>query len=207
MYFFLDHSSIPRLVNSQTPLKSFLRFVILAIPVSWKSCSVTIGYIAVNQGRLSPWVMEAPPSPWVIEASPERSFFSKPTIRGFGEHRKLPSGVWSGASATNAFGTFGIRGGSRNLFWGANQGPQSKVKGEARIEGAKRPSIEGEARVEGAKRPRIEGEAQTEGKAREKSGGRGLGRRLGEPLPRKFLKNQTWNHSFWCTFEAIIWND
>ena len=40
-----------------------------------------------------------------------------------------------------------------------------------------------------------------------KSGGRGLGRGLGEPLPRKFLKNQTWNHSFWCIFEAIIWND
>ena len=40
-----------------------------------------------------------------------------------------------------------------------------------------------------------------------KSGGRGLGRGLGEPLPRKFLKNQTWNHSFWCIFEAIIQND
>ena len=77
------------------------------------------------------------------------------------------------------------------ILGGPNQGPQSKVEGEARIEGAKRPSIEGEARVEGAKRPRIEGEARTEGKAREKSGGRGLGRGLGEPLPRKLLKNQT----------------
>ena len=56
-------------------------------------------------------------------------------------------------------------------FGGPNQGPQSKVEGEARIEGAKRPSIEGEARVEGAKRPRIEGEARTEGEAREKAGG------------------------------------
>ena len=56
----------------------------------------------------------------------------------------------------------GGRGGSRNLFGGPNQGPQSKVKGEARIEGAKRPSIEDEARFEGAKRPRIEGEARTE---------------------------------------------
>ena len=63
-------------------------------------------------------------------------------------------------------------GGSRNLFLGGpNQGLQSKVKGEARIEGAKRPSIEGEAQVEGAKRPRIEGEARTEGEAREKAGG------------------------------------
>ena len=45
------------------------------------------------------------------------------------------------------------------ILGGPNQGPQSKVEGEARIEGAKRPNIEGEARVEGAKRPRIEGEA------------------------------------------------
>ena len=71
------------------------------------------------------------------------------------------------------------RGGSRNLFWGGpNQGPQSKVEGEARIEGAKRPSIEGEARVEGAKRPSIEGEARTEGEAQDKAGeGSGEGAR------------------------------
>ena len=48
-----------------------------------------------------------------------------------------------------------------------NQGPQSKVNGEARIEG---PSIEGKARVDGAKRLRNEGEARTEGEAREKAG-------------------------------------
>ena len=40
-----------------------------------------------------------------------------------------------------------------------------------------------------------------------KKRGTGLGRGLSEPLPRKFLKNQFWNHSFWCIFEAIIWND
>ena len=40
---------------------------------------------------------------------------------------------------------------------GPNQGPRSKVKGEAR--------------VEGAKRPRIEGKARTDGEAREKAGG------------------------------------
>ena len=68
-----------------------------------------------------------------------------------------------------------IQGGSRNLLGGPNQGPQSKVKSEARIEGAERPSIEGEARVEGAKRPRIGGEARTESEAREKAGGGGLG--------------------------------
>ena len=53
-------------------------------------------------------------------------------------------------------------------FGGPNQGPQSKVNGEARIEG---PSIEGKARVDGAKRLRNEGEARTEGEAREKAGG------------------------------------
>ena len=58
------------------------------------------------------------------------------------------------------------------IYWGAgaNQVLQSKVEGEARIEGVKRPRIEGEARVEGAKRLRIEGEARTEGEAREKTG-------------------------------------
>ena len=67
-------------------------------------------------------------------------------------------------------------------FGGPNQDPQSKVEGEARIEGAKRPSIEGEARVEGAKRPRIEGEAQTKGEAREKAGeGSGEGARWAPP--------------------------
>ena len=66
------------------------------------------------------------------------------------------------------------RGGSRNLFWGSNQVFQSKVEGESRIEGAKRPRIGGKARVDGAKRLRIEGEARTEGEAREKLGG-GLG--------------------------------
>ena len=83
-------------------------------------------------------------------------------------------------------------GGSRNYFGGPNQDPQSKV--------------EGEARVEGAKRPRIEGEARTEGEA-EKKRGEGSGEGARWALSRKFLKNQTWNHSFWCIFEAIIWND
>ena len=55
---------------------------------------------------------------------------------------------------------------------------------------------------EGAKRPRMEGEARTEGEARDIAGE--LGRGLGEPLPRKFLKIQTWNRSFWCIVEAKI---
>ena len=37
--------------------------------------------------------------------------------------------------------------------------------------------------------------------------GKSDGRSLGEPVPRKFVKNKTWNHSFWGIFEAIIWND
>ena len=74
------------------------------------------------------------------------------------------------------------------ILGGPNQGPQSKVKGEARIEGAKRPSIEGEARVEGAKRPRIEGEARTEGEAREKAGGGVWGGGSVSPSPENFWK-------------------
>ena len=81
-----------------------------------------------------------------------------------------------------------IRGGSRNLFWGAKPRSPSKVEGEAQIEGAKRPSIEGEARVEGAKRPRIEGEAQTEGEAREKAGGGVWGGGSVSPSPENFWK-------------------
>ena len=79
------------------------------------------------------------------------------------------------------------------IYFGGEQTkiPNRKLGGEARIEGAKRPSIESEARVEGAKRPRIAGEARNRGRSPRKSGGRGLGRGLGEPLPRKFLKNQT----------------
>ena len=71
---------------------------------------------------------------------------------------------------------------------GPNQGPQSKVEGEARIERAKRPSIEGEARVEGAKRPRIEGEARTEGEAREKAGGGVWGGGSVSPSPENVWK-------------------
>ena len=56
------------------------------------------------------------------------------------------------------------RGGSRNLFWGGpNQGPQLKVEGEARIEGAKRPRIEGEARTEGRSPRKKRGEGSGEG--------------------------------------------
>ena len=54
-----------------------------------------------------------------------------------------------------------------------------KVKGEARIKGAKRPRIEGEARVKGAKRLRIKCKARTEGEAQEKTG-EGSGEWLGE---------------------------
>ena len=71
---------------------------------------------------------------------------------------------------------------------GPNQDPQSKIKGKARIEGAKRPSIEGEARVEGAKRPRIEGEAPNRGRSPRKNGGRGLGRGSVSPSPENFWK-------------------
>ena len=99
---------------------------------------------------------------------------------------------------------------------GANQGPQSKVKGEARIEGAKRPSIEGEAWVEGAKRPRIEGEARTEGEAREKVG-EGSGERVRWAPPQKifeksnlkpFILVHIWsNYLKWLTkwFNPLSW--
>ena len=86
------------------------------------------------------------------------------------------SATLAGSSDSGAAqdGTIGARFGQGRIqefiLGGTNQGPQSKVKGEARIEGAKRPSIEGKARVKGASK-RIEGEARTEGETREKAGG------------------------------------
>ena len=58
--------------------------------------------------------------------------------------------------------------------------------------------IEGAARTEDPKRTRIDGEAWDEAR------GGGLGRGLGEPLPRKILKIHTWNHAFWSIVEAKI---
>ena len=63
-------------------------------------------------------------------------------------------------------------------FGGSNQGPQSKIKGEARIEGAKRPSIDDDARVEGAKRPRMRAKPEPREKPEKKRGeGSGEGAR------------------------------
>ena len=75
------------------------------------------------------------------------------------------------------------------ILGGQTKVPNRKFEGEARIEGAKRPSIEGEARVEGAKRPRIKGEARTEGEAREKAGGGVWGGGSVSPSPENFEKS------------------
>ena len=94
------------------------------------------------------------------------------------------------------------------LGGGANQDPQSKVKGEARIEGAMRPSIDlGRSPSWGCKAPENWGRSPNRGRSPSKAGGGVWGGGSVSPLPRNFLKNQTWNHSFWCLFEAIIWND
>jgi hypothetical protein len=57
--------------------------------------------------------------------------------------------------------------------------------------------IADETPTEGAKRPRIEGETWTEGAARDWAV-EGLGKGIGEPLPRKLLKMFTWNCAIWC---------
>ena len=94
-------------------------------------------------------------------------------------------------------------------FWG--EGGQTKVpnrklraKPESRARSARVSRAKPESRAQSARELRAKPEPRANP---EKKRGRGLGRGLGEPLPRKFLKNQTWNHSFWCIFEAIIWND
>ena len=91
------------------------------------------------------------------------------------------------------------RGESRNLFLGG-----SKLRATLR------------ARIENAKSLRIEGEALTESGPHEKirkiflifsRAFEGSRTKLGEPLPREFLKNQTWNRSFWYILEAKIWKN
>ena len=81
--------------------------------------------------------------------------------------------------------------------------PESRAQ-SARVSRAK---YRGRSPSRGREAPENWGGSPNRGRSPKKSGGRGLGRGLGEPLPRKFLKNQTWNHSFWCIFEAVIWND
>ena len=67
------------------------------------------------------------------------------------------------------------------ILGGPNQVLRPKVEGGARIEGAKRPSRRREA-------PENWGRSPNRGRSPRKNGGRGLGRGLGEPLPRKFWK-------------------
>ena len=115
--------------------------------------------------------MEACTPPESYKHPPERSFFSNPTIRGLGEHRKLPSGVWSGASATNAFGTFGIRDGSRNLFGGGGQtkvpNRKLRVKPESRARSARVSRAKPESRARSARefRANLKPRAKPEKKA------------------------------------------
>ena len=72
-------------------------------------------------------------------------------------------------------------------FGGPNQDPQSKVEGEARID-ARVSRAKPESRAPSARELRAKPEPRAKP---EKKRGRGLGRGFGEPLPRKFLKNQT----------------
>ena len=94
--------------------------------------------------------------------------------------------------------------------WGRspNRGREApEYRGRSPSRGREAPEYRGRSPSRGLEAPENWGRSPNRGRSPRKSGGRGLGRGLGEPLPRKFLKNQTWNHSFWCIFEAIIWND
>ena len=94
--------------------------------------------------------------------------------------------------------------------WGRspNRGREApEYRGRSPSRGREAPEYRGRSPSRGREAPENWGRSPNRGRSPRKSGGRGLGRGLGEPLPRKFLKNQTWNHSFWCIFEAIIWND
>ena len=94
------------------------------------------------------------------------------------------------------------------IYFGGGQTKVPNRKLRAKPESRARSARVSRAKPESRARSARELRAKPEPRAKpEKNRGRGLGRGLGEPLPRKFLKNQTWNQSFWCIFEAIIWND
>ena len=96
------------------------------------------------------------------------------------QHLKLETNCVGGLKLNRCNSVPTSRGGSRILERGG-----SKTEGEARIEGAKRPRI---------------GRSPIRGQSPRWSGGRGLGRGLGEPLPRKFLKIWNDNRAIWCIF-------
>ena len=76
-----------------------------------------------------------------------------------------------------------------NYFGGQTKVPNRKLrtKPESRARSARVPRAKPESRTRSARELRAKPETRAKP---EKSGGRGLGRGLGEPLPRKFLKNQ-----------------
>ena len=91
-----------------------------------------------------------------------------------------PSPVW----------VVNCRGGSRLFYWG---GHKFFIQWDVfRVD------------KRGREAPENWGRSPNRGRSPRHSGGRGLGRGLGEPLPRKFLKIEIWNHSFWCIVEAKI---
>ena len=101
-----------------------------------------------------------------------------------------------------------LTGADPGIYFGGAK-PRSLIEswGRSPNRGREAPEYRGRSPSRGRKAPENWGRSPNRGRSPRKSGGRGLGRGLGEPLPRKFLKNKTRNHSFWCIFEAIIWND
>ena len=81
------------------------------------------------------------------------------------------------------------RGGSRNLFWGGAK-PRSPIEGYGRSpnRGREAPEYRGRSPSRGHEAPENWGRSPNRGRSPRKIGGRGLGRGLGEPLPRKFWK-------------------
>ena len=133
-------------------------------------------------------------SPWVIEASPRAKFFSQtPRLGGLGSIVSSPAG--SGAEPQRPTHLEHLASGADPGIYLGGGIPRSLIESWGRS-----PS-------RGREAPENWGRSPNRGRSPRKKRGRGLGRGLGEPLLRKFLKNQTWNHSFWCIFEAIIWCD
>ena len=87
-----------------------------------------------------------------------------------------------------------MRGEARNRYLGAKQVLQSKPWSRGRSARY--------SRARSARELKARSVWELRAKPEEKAGGGVWGGGSVSTLPRKFLKNQTWNHSFWCIFEG-----
>ena len=84
----------------------------------------------------------------------------------------------------------------QEFIWGAKPSSPIESWGRSPNRGGEAPENRGGSPSRRREAPENWGQSPNRGRSPRKNGERGLGRGLGEPLPRKCLKNPTSNHSF-----------